>query len=93
MLSQVFADFARFITFPAHVVVLVPLGAAVVIHFLRARSARPALVKKGPWAGMPKKGMVEQAGPSLLVLALFAAIIVSIGTWSGVLPPIRAWFH
>lgn len=93
MLSQLFADFARFITFPAHVVVLVPLCAAAVIHLLRARSARPALVKTGPWAGMPKKGMVEQAGPTLLVLALFAAIIVSVGTWSGGLPPMRTWFY
>lgn len=91
MLQQMFADFARFITFPAHVVVLVPLAAAAVIHILRARSARPALVKDGPWQGMPKKGLLAQAGPNLLVLALFAGIIVAMGTWSGVLPPVQFW--
>lgn len=91
MLSQLFADFARFITFPAHVVVLVPLGAAAVIHFVRARTARPALVKKGPWEGMPQKGLLEQVGPNLFVLALLAMIIVALGTWSGALPPMRTW--
>ena len=91
MFSQAFADFARFITFPWEVVILLPLAAAAVIHIVRANSARPALVKKGLWQGMPQKGLAEQAGPTLLVLALFAGIIVTFGTWSGVLPPMRTW--
>jgi hypothetical protein len=85
MIEQAVADFMRFIDFPLHVVLGLPLAAALLIHLVRARGNNPRLVRTGPWEGMPVR-LDARVGPTLLAYGLLVLIIYLFAAWFGMVP-------